>query len=203
MSLAQCAVGAVELIHLLVYLHAALQGVAVLGHSLAALQVQPSPAWLAAYMAAADGCRLAATPAGCSFLMHTLGTWRQLGCLPQQEANSASCVPAAAVAEVSAGTSSTDGAAGADPLQQVGPAAAARVQQLPALAHALAGQCLRCFLDHGHSFTAEQLGMFCKGLAQWGLRGTPQLAARLEQVRQTSGRLRHSPSYRFGPSCAA
>lgn len=178
---------------------AAVQGVAVLGHSLAALQVQPSPAWLAAYMAAADSCRLAATPAGCSFLMHTLGTWRQLGCLPQQQdANSAPCMPAAAaVADLFPGTGSAEGAAGADPLHQDGAAAAADAvhqdapaaaanQQLPAMAHALAGQCLRCFIDHGHSFTAEQLGMFCKGLAQWGMRGTPQLAARLEQVRQSS-----------------
>jgi hypothetical protein len=61
--------------------------------------------------------------------------------------------------------------------------AAAAGQQLQGMAHALAGQCIRCFMDHGHSFTAEQLGMFCKGLAQWGMRGTPQLAERLEQVR--------------------
>jgi hypothetical protein len=208
MSSAQCAECAAELMCLLLFLHAAIQGIAVLGHSLAALQVQPSPAWLVAYMTAADSCRLAAAPAGCSFLMHTLGAWRQLGCLPQQqEANSASCVPAAAVAEVLAGTGSTEGTAGCiegatsstGPLHQDGQTAAAEVQ-LPALAHTLAGQCLRCFLDHGHSFTAEQLGMFCKGLAQWRMRGTPQLASRLEQVRHRSRQ--HSPPYCLSPSCA-
>jgi hypothetical protein len=63
-----------------------------------------------------------------------------------------------------------------------GTAAAAAGQQLHAAAQALARQCLRCFMEHGQSFTAEQLGMFCKGLAQWGMRGTPRLAGKLEQV---------------------
>lgn len=140
-----------------------MQGLAVLGHSLTALQVQPSAAWLSAYLAAAESRGLAGTPAGCSYLLHTLGTWRQMGCLRQPAAGAAGAAHAA-------------GAGGE------GAVAAAAGQQLQSAAQALAGQCLRCFMEQGHSFTAEQLGMFCKGLAQWGMRGTPQLAGKLEQV---------------------
>lgn len=154
------------------------QGLAVLGHSLTALQVQPSAAWLTGYLAAADSRSLAATPAGCSFLLHTLGTWQQLGCLRQPAAGAGVAV----------------GAAHAAGFGVEGTAAAAAGQQLHAAAQALARQCLRCFMEHGQSFTAEQLGMFCKGLAQWGMRGTPQLAGKLEQV--VSQHLSSKPSSR-------
>ena len=175
-----------------------LQGLAVLGHSLTALQVQPSPAWLLVYLTAADKTHLASSPAGCSYLMHTLGAWVQLGCLRhQQQHQPQQLQPAGAPmlhqsATATGGSSSSSSttaprSSGAGSAGHAGQAqdamAAAAGQQLQGMAHALAGQCIRCFMDHGHSFTAEQLGMFCKGLAQWGMRGTPQLAERLEQVR--------------------
>lgn len=173
---------------------------AVLGHSLTALQVQPSPAWLLAYLTAADSTHLASTPAGCSYLMHTLGTLMQLGCLHHQQQHihqqpqpqpvgaagmrqavrAAPAISSSAHAPPAGAGGGRDAAAGAGQSQDA--MAAAAGQQLLSMAHVLAAQCIRCFLDHGHCFTAEQLGMFCKGLAQWGMRGTPQLAGRLEQV---------------------
>lgn len=160
-----------------------LQGLAVLVHSLTALYVQPSAAWLLTYFAAADSCRLAATPAGCSYLMHTLGAWRQLGLVaaPQQ----APRAPAAgsedsALAGVRAAHAA--GTAGTGRVGFEGGVAAAAGQQLQSKGQELARQCCRCFMEQGRSFTAEQLGMFCKGLAQWGMRGTPELGHKLEQV---------------------
>lgn len=181
-----------------------LQGLAVLGHSLTALQVQPSAGWLRAYLAAADSTRVAATPAGCSYLMQTLGAWMQLGCLrpeQQQQPAAAGAVLQAAgagragsspVHALCAGAGGSGAGAGHSRREHLG--AAAPGEQLQPMAHALAAQCIRCFMDQGHLFTAEQLGVFCKGLAQWGMQGTPQLAERFEQVsfgRSGQGRAGH------------
>lgn len=139
------------------------QGLAVLGHSLASLRVQPPSAWLAAYLTAADTQRLAASPAGCSYLMHTLGSWRQLGCI------------CPATQQQPARDGDAHAAAGQQQEQHQ--------QQLQDAADALIAQCLQCFVDQGQAFTPEQLGMFCKGLAMYGLRAKPQLASVLQQVR--------------------
>jgi len=168
----------------------ALQGLAVMGHSLAAVHVRPSTAWLVAFLSAAGSSRLAATPAGCSYLMHMLGSWRQLGCLPQQVSSLDATAPptsvgaATAVAQPSApAVTAVGGCSSSDTADACGSAeAAAAAQQLQPVAHQLARQCLQCFVDHGDSFTVEQLGMFCKGVAMWGMPGTPQLASKLQQV---------------------
>lgn len=183
-----------------------LQGLAVLGHSLAALQVQPSAAWLSAYMAAAASQRLAGTPAGCSVLMHTLGVWQQLGLLQQQQLGSAAGVgPCSsrgvgrAVDDVPVGAGAKAAAAAVSGAQAA--AAAAAGQQLQVQAQQLAEECLRCFRGQGHSFTAEQFGMFCKGLAQWGIRVGPQLGEQLEQVSCIGGPWQHwQPWHDSGPA---
>lgn len=140
-----------------------------MGQSLVALQVQPSAAWLCSFLVAADNTRLAATPQGCSFLIHILGSWQQLGCLHLNR-------PAAAGAGQAAGAAAGQGT------EAAGTAAAGQQQQQQLLARSLLTQCLQCFMDGRTTFNPEQLGMFCKGLALVGLRGTPQLASRLHQV---------------------
>jgi hypothetical protein len=62
--------------------HMSAQGLTVLGHSLAGLGVQLSGTWLAGFLAALHSTQAASTPAGCSCVMHMLGSWRHALLLP-------------------------------------------------------------------------------------------------------------------------
>lgn len=144
----------------------ALQSLAVLGHSLAVLRVQPPQAWAVQYMRAAQQARLADSPAGCSYLIQTLAAWQPALAAPQQAGGGA------------AGTAAAEPAAGGgDALDADGSGAAAQ------LLVALTAECVECFVAQGAGFSAEQLGGLCWGLAALGVTsGGSQLATQLRQV---------------------
>jgi hypothetical protein len=144
-----------------------LQGLAVLGHALAGLQLLPPEPWRLQYLAAARSCSLASTPAGCSYLIHTLAAWQA------QDLRHSSIS--------SSHASSFDQAAAEQPNPNAG-GSKRTDHSLQQLLQALLQQCLQCFLQQGSGFTAEQLGMFCRGLAGLQLQGSPELAEQLEQV---------------------
>jgi hypothetical protein len=161
-----------------------LQAIAVLGHSLAALRAEPSKEWLLAYLTAAESCQLASTPAGCSVLLHTLATWKPLqqaavAYAPSQQTSSKmqprspglpQAVPA--VRQLSGSCQALHSKA-ADPLDEA----------LGWLTWSLVQQCAVSFSQQGDAFTAEQLGMFCKGLARLGIVSSRELCQILHQVR--------------------
>lgn len=117
----------------------------------------PSEQWLQGYLSAAQQQQLATTPAGCSYLMCTLGAWRALQAVGLQQQGTV--ITAGAPASSSSSGSSTY------------------------LMEVLAADCVQCFMQDGSSFTAEQVGMFCKGLAMMRVQGQQQLSNKLQQVR--------------------
>jgi hypothetical protein len=147
------------------------QGLAVLGHALAGLQLLPPEPWRLQYLAAARACSLASTPAGCSYLIHTLAAWQA------QDSRQSS----------SMGSSSSIGSdvvqAAADEFSSSMGGSSATKGSLQQLSQVLVQQCVQCFLRQGSGFTAEQLGMLCRGLAGLQLQGSTELAEQLEQVR--------------------
>jgi hypothetical protein len=153
-----------------------LQGLAVLGHALAGLQLLPPEPWRLQYLAAARACSLASTPAGCSYLMHTLAAWQALE--SRHTTSISSSVGSRAEQAAADGASSSTGGSSRTK---------SSAQQLSQM---LVQQCVQCFLRQGSEFTAEQLGMFCRGLAGLQLQGIPALAEQLEQVRAVGPQLR-------------
>jgi hypothetical protein len=145
-----------------------LQGLAVLGHALAGLQLLPPEPWRLQYLAAARASSLASTPAGCSYLVHTLAAW-QAQDSKHSSSNSSSIGSKTEQAAAEEFSNSTGG----------GNRAKASMQQL---LQVLVQQCVQCFLRRGSAFTAEQLGMLCRGLAGLQLQGSTELAEQLEQV---------------------
>eukprot|EP00775_Hariotina_reticulata_P007842 gene7842-8039_t len=158
------------------------QALAVLGHTLAALRAEPSMDWLLEYLTAAQHCSLANSPAGCSLLLHILGTWK-----PLQQAAVAYAASGRTTSQPwqrSTGTGRSEPAMLPAGVRQGlrGKSVDQDEEAVGSLGCLLVQQCAASFLLQGDAFTAEQLGMFCSGVTRLGLVGSKGLCQKLHKV---------------------